>query len=131
MEHDRSEHSSPSRLRVLFVCGRNQWRSPTAERIYRDDPRVEVRSAGVSSGAKRRVSAKDLAWADLVLVMERSHRSRLREQFRDKPESPPIGSLDIPDDYAFMDPELVRLLREGVEGWLEGGWEDGDDVPGL
>ena len=31
---------------VLFVCGRNQWRSPTAARIYANDQRIEVRSAG-------------------------------------------------------------------------------------
>ncbi len=128
MEHDPHESPPPARLRVLFVCGRNQWRSPTAERIHRDDPRVEVRSAGVSAGAKRRVSAKDLAWADLALVMERGHRSRIREQFRKEPDFPPIESLDIPDEFEFMDPELIRLLREGVEEWLAGWIEEGADA---
>ncbi len=109
----------------MFVCGRNQWRSPTAERLYRDDPRLEVRSAGVSAAAKRRVSRKDLLWADLVLVMEREQRSRLREQFREEVELPPIESMDIPDEFAFMDPELVRLLREGVGAQLAD-WLDSD-----
>jgi len=125
MEQDPHEFPPPARTRVLFVCGRNQWRSPTAERMYRDDPRVEVRSAGVSAGAKRRVSAKDLAWADLALVMERAHRSRIREQFRDEPELPAIESLDIPDEFEFMDAELIRLLREGVEECL-GEWLGND-----
>lgn len=118
MDQGNSPTSSQSRPRVVFVCGRNQWRSPTAERVYRDDPRLDVRSAGVSSSAKRRLSAKDLAWADLVVVMENAHRSRIREQFRNEPDLPPIKSLDIPDDYQFMDPDLVRLLREGVEEFL-------------
>jgi len=56
--------------RVLFVCSRNQWRSPTAEAIYRNHPLVEALSAGVSSSARRRVSAKLLQLADLILVME-------------------------------------------------------------
>ncbi len=128
MEHEIHESPPAARLRRLVVCGRNQWRSPTAERIYRDDARVEVRSAGVSSAAKRRVSAKDLAWSDLVLVMERGHRSRLREQFQSQPDLPPIESLDIPDDFEFMDPELVRLLREGVEECLGEWFEDAADA---
>ena len=101
--------------RILFVCGRNQWRSPTAERVYRDDPRVEVRSAGVSAKSRRRVSAEDLSWADLVVVMEKRYKSRIVETFR---EHPPIVSLDIPDEFEYMDEELIRLIREGVEFYL-------------
>ena len=107
-----SGHSKP---RILFVCGRNQWRSPTAERIYRNDPRIEVRSAGVAASAKRRLSEQDLSWADLVLVMERTHAAFIRQQFQDCPELPPLRSLDIPDEYRFMDPELVRLLQGLVD----------------
>ena len=70
--------TAPRRPKILFLCGRNQWRSPTAEALYRNDPRVEVRSAGLSPEARRRVTARDLAWADLVLTMERSH-ARERE----------------------------------------------------
>ncbi|HAV61026.1 MAG TPA: protein tyrosine phosphatase [Verrucomicrobiales bacterium] len=113
-----NEFDQSARLRLLFVCSRNQWRSPTGEQFYRTDPRVEVRSAGVSTSAKRRLNAADLAWADLVLVMERSHRSRIIEQFRDADSLPPIESLDIPDDYQFMDPELVELIRGAVEPLL-------------
>ncbi len=98
------------RLRVLFVCALNKQRSATAERIYRDDPRVEVRSAGVRSEALRRVGEKDLRWADVVFAMEREHKRRIAEQFPQL-ELPPVDVLDIPDDYAFMDPELQRLLR--------------------
>jgi len=108
-------HEGTRRVRVLFVCGKNQWRSPTAEEIYRRDPRLEVRSAGVSPSASRRVSEKDLDWADLVLTMERKHRSRIEEQFRHRDDLPPIRVLDIPDDFQRMDPELVDLIRERVE----------------
>jgi predicted protein tyrosine phosphatase len=102
-------------LRILFVCGRNQWRSPTAERIYRDDPRIDVRSAGLSNRSGHKLSGKDLAWANLVMVMERRHKTRILEDFREEVELPRIVSLDIPDDYPFMDPELIELLRDKVE----------------
>lgn len=107
--------SARGKTRVLFVCGRNQWRSPTAQRIYRNDERIEVRSAGVASSAKRRLSEKDLAWADRVLVMEQKHAAAIRQRFRNLVDLPAIAVLDIPDDFRFMDAELIRLLRERVE----------------
>jgi len=104
---------------LLFVCGRNQWRSPTAEAIYRRDPRFEVRSAGVSPSSARQLSAKDLEWADLILVMEREHKARILERFREHPNLPRIVSLDIPDEYSYMDSELVTLIRNGTEYHLK------------
>ena len=106
-------------MRLLFLCSRNQWRSPTAEKVYQNDPRVEVRSAGVSAAARCRVSEKLLLWADLVLVMEHEHKQRLREQFPELVCDLRIEVLDIPDDYELMTPELVVMLRERVEPLLE------------
>jgi hypothetical protein len=51
--------------------------------------------------------------------MERRHKSRILERFREHPNLPRIVSLDIPDDYQFMDPELIELLRQGVEFHLK------------
>jgi len=101
-------------IKILFVCGRNQRRSPTAERLFRDDPRMSARSAGVSESSKRRMRENDLHWADLVLVMERKHAARIRFQFPAE-SIPPMRSLDIPDDYEFMDAELIELLKTAVD----------------
>ena len=49
----RREHAAGERLNVLFVCSRNQWRSPTAEQVWRRHPRVNARSAGTSGSARR------------------------------------------------------------------------------
>ena len=103
---------------LLFVCSKNQWRSPTAERIYQKDVRCQVRSAGTSSKAQRRVNAKDLAWADLVFVMEKRHRALLRQRFPDEMNDVELHVLDIPDDYPFMDPELIQLLKTSIEPHL-------------
>ena len=104
--------SSP--LRILFVCALNQWRSPTAEAIYRNDARLSVRSAGLRAGAKRRLSAADLAWADAVFVMEREHAQAIRQGFRDV-SLPPLVSLEIADELGYMDPQLVRQLRQAID----------------
>jgi predicted protein tyrosine phosphatase len=113
----------PPPLNVLFICGRNLRRSPTAERLYRKDPRLSVRSAGVSDSSPRRVRETDLLWADLVLVMERKYAARIRSAFSHMTELPPIESLEIPDEFDLMSEELVELLRVAVEDriarWLE------------
>ncbi len=103
-----------ARLNVLFVCSRNQWRSPTGEQVWRGHPQVHARSAGTNAGARRVVSAADLAWADVVLVMEDKHKSRLMAEHRGLLVDKTLHVLDIPDDYNYMDPELIELLSEPV-----------------
>jgi len=102
------------RFRVLFVCALNQWRSPTAETLYRNDPRLEVRSAGVRTHAKRHISAADLKWADAIFVMDREQRRIIQERFQDLP-LPSIQVLDIPDNLTYMDGELQRLLKAALD----------------
>ncbi|MGV3756136.1 MAG: protein-tyrosine-phosphatase [Verrucomicrobiota bacterium] len=79
---------------------------------------MEVRSAGVSEKSRHQVTAKDLVWADVVLVMERKHKARIIETFAELDQLPRIESLEIPDDYEFMDAELVELIQGGVETFL-------------
>ena len=103
--------------KILFVCSRNQWRSPTAARIYANDQRIEARSGGVSQQSAHRVSQQDMEWADLILVMETRHKTRLQEMFREM-QLPPIECLEIPDDFGLMDDALIDLIRVGTESQL-------------
>lgn len=105
-------------LNLLFVCSRNQWRSPTGEAVFRDDPRFAVRSRGTSPRARRTLRADDLVWADVVFVMENTHRARILSEHRNALGGTPLHVLHIPDDYQAMDPELAELLRDGVERCL-------------
>src|ERR1035437_3878074 len=98
------------RLKILFVCAMNKQRSVTAERLYRNDARLEVRSAGVRAEAKRRVGEADLKWADVVFVMEREHKQWIMMRFEDL-ELPLIEVLDVPDDFEVMDPQLQEMLK--------------------
>ncbi len=100
--------------KILFVCGRNKWRSPTAQNIYRNDPRIEVRPAGTSEKSPHQISSLDILWADLILVMENKYKSRISRLFRNT-HLPPIKSLDIPDEYQYMNKELIELIKSSVE----------------
>ncbi|WP_266168692.1 low molecular weight protein tyrosine phosphatase family protein [Dyella subtropica] len=96
--------------RVLFLCSRNRLRSPTAEQVFRTWPQLEVDSAGLSPDADTLLSADQLAWADLILVMESAHRRRLQSRFGGQLKGKRVVVLGIPDDYDFMQAELIELL---------------------
>lgn len=112
-EHPRAA-AQAAPTQVLFVCSRNQWRSPTAEQVWRRHPALAVRSGGTSPNARHPVSAADIAWADVVFVMEEKHKSRLLAAYRRLLENKPVHVLDIPDEYRYMDAELVDLLTQSV-----------------
>ena len=104
---------------VLFICSRNKWRSPTAETVWRKHPTLNVRSAGTSPRAKITVSSADISWADVIFVMEQKHKNRLKAQFTRLLEHKTVHVLDIPDDYKYMDTELVQILEESVSSYLD------------
>jgi protein-tyrosine phosphatase len=106
------------RPNILVVCGRNKRRSRTAEYIFKNDNRFNIRSAGLSPKSDRKISEKDLNWADLVLVMETRQRAKVRELYLNL-ELPDIEMLNISDDYEFMDEELVLLLTERINEILK------------
>jgi predicted protein tyrosine phosphatase len=112
------ESASGEKWNVLFICSKNQWRSPTAETVWRKHPELSVRSAGTSSTARRKVSVDDIRWADVIFVMEEKHKSRLLAEFTTAVARKPLHVLDIPDEYKYMDPELVEQLQEAVAAVL-------------
>jgi predicted protein tyrosine phosphatase len=107
------------RLNVLFICTFNKMRSKTAEVIYKDDKRFEVKSAGVDEYAEVPVNPELLIWADYIVVMEEFHRKWLRLNYPLISSNKEILCLGIPDEFDFMDPLLVFLLKEKVESILK------------
>jgi predicted protein tyrosine phosphatase len=99
---------------VLFLCSRNRLRSPTAEQVFADWPGIETASAGLAPDADNPLTPELLAWADVVFVMERAHRTKLSSRFAAHLKGKRVVCLDIPDDYDYMQPALVKLLREKV-----------------
>ena len=104
--------------KALFLCSRNKLRSPTAEQVFSTWPEIETDSAGLSADAEVPLSPEQIAWADIIFVMERSQRTKLSKVFRKHLKGKRVVCLDIPDDYALMDPELVRLLESRAGRFL-------------
>jgi len=107
-------------IKLLFICSRNKFRSPTAEEVFSTDSRLEVRSAGLEKDAINILSSDDLEWADIIFVMEESHRHKLSAKYRSFVRGKRIICLNIPDQYGFMDPALIQLLHASVPRHLRG-----------
>jgi predicted protein tyrosine phosphatase len=111
--------------KVLFICSQNRLRSPTAEQVFSTWRGLEVSSAGTNHDAENPVTSEVLEWADIIIVMERIHRNKLQKKFRSSLNGKRIVCLEIPDDYDYMDPGLIRLLEAKVPKFLPAGAFDG------
>ncbi|MEZ4631513.1 MAG: phosphotyrosine protein phosphatase [Deinococcales bacterium] len=100
--------------RVLFVCTQNKLRSATAEQIFFGRPGFEVASAGTAPSANVPLSAEHIDWADTIFVMEKAHRNRIQKKFKPQLKNKRLVVLNIPDEFDYMDPVLVRLLEARV-----------------
>jgi predicted protein tyrosine phosphatase len=99
---------------VLFICSQNLLRSPTAEQVFASWPGIETASAGLNNSAGNPVTPELLDWADFIFVMEQAHRTKLSARFKAHIRDQRVICLDIPDNYEFMDPALVKLLNDRV-----------------
>jgi len=99
-------------LKILFVCSRNKWRSKTAETIFKDNPKLLVKSAGTSNSAQKRITRDLIEWADEIYVMERKHQEIIEMKFGRMENK--IQILNIPDEYQYIDKELIEELKSIV-----------------
>ncbi len=106
------------RTKILFVCSRNKRRSLTAETIFKGEPAWDVRSAGTEESARIKVTAGQLGWADVIVVMEKRHKERLQQKYPEELAAKPCACLFISDDYEFMDPALIEILREKMREYF-------------
>ena len=99
---------------LLFVCSENRLRSPTAEAVFSAYVSIEAIGAGTNADAATVVSGDLIEWADIIFVMEKSHRNKISKKFSESLKGKRLIVLGIPDDYDYMDPSLVSLLKARV-----------------
>jgi predicted protein tyrosine phosphatase len=107
--------------KVLFVCSQNRLRSPTAELVFSSRSDLEVASAGTNNDADNPVTSELVSWADVIVVMEKAHRAKVQKRFRAVLNGKKLICLDIPDEFEFMDPMLVKLLQTRLARYLPSG----------
>jgi len=97
---------------ILFICSQNKLRSPTAETIFSDKEGFDVLSAGLNNDAEIPLTSELVEWADTIFVMEKAQRNKLLKKHRKSLNKQNVICLDIPDDYEYMDPELISILGQ-------------------
>lgn len=106
-------------LRILFVCSENRLRSPTAAAVFSEYDGVETISAGTNADCESPVSGDLIEWADVILVMEKSHKSKVAKKFRALLKDKKLAVLGIPDNFGYMDPSLVQILGRRVPRYVD------------
>jgi predicted protein tyrosine phosphatase len=110
--------ATKSAKKLLFICSRNRRRSLTAEKILEGLPGYEVRSAGTQPAARIVVTEGHIGWADVIFVMEKSHLRRLKQKFPEALAGKQVVALHIPDDYEFMEPNLIDELQAKLAPYI-------------
>ncbi|MBL4710959.1 MAG: phosphotyrosine protein phosphatase [Gammaproteobacteria bacterium] len=101
-------------MKLLFVCSENRLRSPTGEEVFSQYDGIEAIGCGTNKDAKTPISGDLVEWADIIFVMEKSHRNKVTKKFKPLLKTKRLICLDIPDEYERMDSVLVRLLENRV-----------------
>lgn len=109
--------------KLLFVCSQNKRRSLTAEKMFLNNPDFDVKSAGTENNARVKITLGMIRWADMIFLMERKHRDRLKQHYPEdinpRIRNKQIITFNIPDDYTFMQPELIEVLEDHLAEFFE------------
>lgn len=73
---------------------------------------------GTQPDARIVITEGHIGWADLIFVMEKSHLNRMRRKFPEALQGKQVITLFIPDDYEFMQAELLDELRGKLEPYV-------------
>lgn len=105
-------------IRALFICSQNKLRSPTAEHVFSTYSGIETDSAGLGNDANVSLSSEQIQWASVIFVMEQTHKKKLSQKFRPYLNGKKVICLGIPDEFEYMQDELVEILKRKVEPFL-------------
>lgn len=104
-------------MNALFICSKNKLRSPTAENVARTLG-IEADSAGLSNESVQLLEPEQIAWADTIFVMEIKHKAKLNQKYSQHLKNKKIIVLGIPDDYEYMQPELIDILNKKLPQFI-------------
>ena len=116
--HNLTNPHQGEHKKVLCVCSAGLLRSPTAAVVLSQEPfNHNTRAAGTSHDyALVVVDEFLLSWADEVVCMSGEQKAAILKLIArlelDSEHHPRIINLDIPDDFSYRDPVLMKLIAE-------------------
>ncbi len=105
-------------MNLLFICTANKLRSATAETVFSAYDGINAIGAGTDKDAPTTVGLDLIEWADKIFVMEQAHKNKVTKRFYHDLKDKRLIVLGIPDDYKYMDEELVMLLKYKIGNLL-------------
>jgi predicted protein tyrosine phosphatase len=100
---------------LLFICSEGKNRSVTAADLYKNE--YNTCSKGIYSSFIVNLE-KEIAWADLIFVMEKQHEETLMNYYEKILKNKPVFNLNIEDIYLKNDPMLEKIIKEKVDPLL-------------
>lgn len=101
-------------MNLLFVCSENRLRSPTGEEVFNKYKGINAIGAGTNNDSVTPVSGDLIEWADIIFVMEQTHKNKVSTKFMPLLKNKKLICLAVPDNYKRMEPALVKLLERKV-----------------
>lgn len=110
--HNASNPAQGEYKKVLCLCSAGLLRSPTAALVLSQEPyNFNTRACGmVSDFALVVLDEVLLTWADELVCMTKDQEKLLKLS-----TNKPIKCLNIEDNYAYRDPELIKLIKENYK----------------
>ena len=107
-----------SKVDYFFVCSANKLRSPTAEHVARRMGYTADSAGAVEQWAIRPLTIAAILRAKRIVCMEQFHLDIVAEHVKRELGRPAWLRLqprtecwDIPDDYDYCQPELIKLIE--------------------
>lgn len=109
--HMLKHPSQRSYVKALCICSGGILRSPTAAWVLSNSPYFfNTRAAGiVPKYALIQVDEYLVAWADIIICMDKKHERLLRKNFEVSGKE--VVCLNISDDFVYRDEKLIELIK--------------------
>ncbi len=79
-----------------------------------ESDRRGIELVGLDREAEVPIGNEAIQWTDIIFVMEKVHCRRLSQKFQTQLKNKRLVCLDIPDQYDYVKPKLVTLLKKRV-----------------
>lgn len=102
--------------KVLTVCSAGLLRSATLQNLLIREYGYNVRNCGtVESYALIPISEALVLWADEIVFVNKENYNMVKEDLERLKVTDKCKVLNIPDNYSFNQPELVKICKEQYE----------------
>lgn len=102
--------------RVLCVCSAGLLRSATLQNFLIKEYGYNVRNCGTEeSYALIPISEALVTWADEIIFVNQDNFNNVKGEIEEMGMLEKCKVLDIPDQYEFNNPELLKIIKEQYE----------------